>query len=59
MPIRDQHWKPTSSESSPDSHLANVLAFPGESAVDHDMITRWIKLADQALGNDLNAQKNA
>jgi hypothetical protein len=51
MPMRDQHRK-QEGDATPEfsnSHSPIVLSFPKETDASLDMITRWIKLADQAL----------
>jgi hypothetical protein len=61
MPMRDQHRKQeghaTPQSSNPQPSI--VLSFTNERDASLDMITRWIKLADQALCKHGNARGKA
>jgi hypothetical protein len=61
MPMRDQHRKQEghATPEFPNPRPQIVLSFANETDASLDMITRWIKLADQALRKHGNDRKNA
>jgi hypothetical protein len=57
--MRHKHLKQESNNASdlPNFQRAILLSMPMESDGGLDMITRWISIADQALGNSHSPQK--
>jgi hypothetical protein len=62
MPRRQQQYRKTEAEkgSGNESHLKNLLTLPKrDESSELNEITRWIRLADQLLGNNGTPRKAA